>query len=549
MGKKLLALAISGALLSACGSDDNNSSKNDNKDGAQSAPAAPVTAKATGAITKIGQYQSGIYDDGGAEIVSFDASTDKLFVVNSGDATIDVLDLKDPANPQKLTTIDVKAASVNGFTAGGANSVAVKNGKLAVAVENDNKQGNGQVYFYNSDSMAFIGAAATGALPDMVTFTPNGEYVLSANEGEPNDAYDNDPEGSVSIIKVSDMTVRTAGFSEFNQDKQSLIEKGVRIGGPAGTSVAQDLEPEYITVDRDNKTAYVALQENNAIAVVNIADAEVTSVLPLGYKDHSKAGNGLDANKNDKAANIELLPIWGMYQPDSIASFMANDGKTYIVTANEGDGRDYDGFKDEADLKDLNLDAAAFSSAMRTKLGDKDGLGDLTVANNIGDSDNDGDFDKVYAYGARSFSIWNSNIQLVFDSGDQFEQKVKEVAPDNFNASNDKNKIDNRSDNKGPEPEGLALATLGDQTFAYIGLERQGGIMVYNITDPALPEFVQYFSDRNFAVEADENNAAAAGDLAPEGMLFISAGDSPSGKPLLVVGNEVSGTTSVYEIR
>ena len=174
MGKKLLALAISGALLSACGSDDNNSSKNDNKDGAQGAPAAPVTAKATGAITKIGQYQSGIYDDGGAEIVSFDASTDKLFVVNSGDATIDVLDLKDPANPQKLTTIDVKAASVNGFTAGGANSVAVKNGKLAVAVENDNKQGNGQVYFYNSDSLAFIGAAATGALPDMVTFTPNG---------------------------------------------------------------------------------------------------------------------------------------------------------------------------------------------------------------------------------------------------------------------------------------------------------------------------------------------------------------------------------------
>lgn len=547
MMKQLLAVAISGALLTACGSDDNNNSQNHNNGGVQGAPAA--AQKATGVIAKIGQYKSGIYDDGGAEIVSFDASTDKLFVVNSGDATIDVLDLKDPANPQKLTTINVKAASVNGFSAGGANSVAVKNGKLAVAVENANKQGNGQVYFYNSESLAFIGAAATGALPDMVTFTPDGKYLLSANEGEPNAAYDNDPEGSVSIIKVSDMSVRTAGFSSFNENKQSLIEQGVRIGGPTGTTVAQDLEPEYITIDRDNQTAYVALQENNAIAVVNIADAEVTSVLPLGYKDHSKAGNGLDANKNDEAANIELLPIFGMYQPDSIASYMANDGKTYIVTANEGDGRDYDGFKDETDLKDLTLDAAAFSSAMRTKLSDKDGLGDLTVANNIGDSDNDGDFDKVYAYGARSFSIWDSNIQQVFDSGDQFEQKVKAVAPDNFNASNDKNKIDNRSDNKGPEPEGLALATLGDQTFAYIGLERQGGIMVYNITDPAAPEFVQYFSDRNFSVEADKNNAAAAGDLAPEGMLFIPAGDSPSGKPLLVVGNEVSGTTSVYEIR
>jgi len=407
----------------------------------------------------------------------------------------------------------------------------------------------------------------------MVAFTPNGEYVLSANEGEPNKTYSNDPEGSVSIIKVSDLSVRTADFSAFNQNIQSLKESGVRIGGPAGTSVAQDLEPEYITISADNNTAYVALQENNALAVVDIADATVTSVLPLGYKDHSTAGKGLDGNKNDKAANIELLPIYGMYQPDSIASFMASDGNTYIVTANEGDGREYisedfadeaactaaggldfdDGeclmYIDESDLKDLTLDGAVFSSNQRSKLGDGDGLGDLTVASDMGDIDNDGEYEEIYAFGARSFSIWNSNAQQVFDSGDQFEQKVAEVAPENFNASNDKNKIDNRSDNKGPEPEGLALATIDNQTFAYIGLERQGGIMVYNITEPASASFVQYLNERDFSIEADENNAAAAGDLAPEGMITISAADSPNGKPLLVVGNEVSGTTTIYEIR
>ena len=568
LNKKLLALAISGVLLTACGSDDNDDDDLPPQDvvtlpGDEVTEPAPVTppapttppaAQASGEITQIGRYSSGIYDDGGAEIVAFDASSDKLFVVNSGTASIDVLDLKDPANPQKLTTIDVTAASVSGFNAGGANSIAISNGKLAVAVENDDKQANGQVYFYNTDSLTFEGAAATGALPDMVAFTPNGEYVLSANEGEPNDDYDNDPEGSVSIIKVSDMSVRTADFSAFNQNIQSLKDAGVRITGPVGTTVAQDVEPEYITIDRNNSTAYVALQENNALAVVDITNAEITAILPLGYKDHSLGGNGLDADKNDKAANIVTQPFLGMYQPDAIASFMADDGKTYIVTANEGDGRDYDGYVDEVDLKDLPLDEAAFTSNQRALFADGDGLGDLTVTNATGDTDNDGKFEEIYVYVSRSFSIWDENGRQVFDSGDQFEQKVKEVAADNFNASNDKNSIDNRSDNKGPEPEGVALIKLGSKVFAYIGLERQGGIMVYDITDPAQASFVQYSSNRDFTVDPEDIesgslSADAAGDLGPEGMLTISAADSPNGKPLLVVGNEVSGTTTIYEIR
>jgi len=576
MNKRLLALAVSGLLLTACGSD--NDSDNSNTGNPQGSPAAPGTDLASGQLLQIGRYSSGIYDDGGAEITAFDASTDKLFVVNSGDASIDVLDLSDPTNPQKLSTIDVSATSVSGFSAGGANSVAVHGGLLAVAVEHDNKQSNGQVYFYNTDTQAFIAAVEVGALPDMVAFTANGDYLLSANEGEPSNDYKNDPQGSISVIKVSDRSVRTAGFSDFNERIQSLKDEGVRLGGPAGTTVAQDLEPEYITFSGDQILAYVALQENNALAVVDIARAEVTRILPLGYKNHNLANQGLDANKNDKQANIERLPIFGMYQPDAIASYMADDGKTYIVSANEGDGREYisddyateqacldggglefdDGeclfYLDETDLENLPLDEASFSSNQRSRLNDPQGLGGLTVTNTLGDSDNDGKFEKIYAYGARSFSIWDSNGNQVFDSGDQFEQTIKQVAADNFNASNDKNKIDNRSDNKGPEPEGVALAKLGSQVFAYIGLERQGGIMVYNITNPQQPTFVQYTSNRDFSVDPGDIDdgllaADAAGDLGPEGMLVISASDSPNGKPLLVVGNEVSGTTTIYEIR
>jgi len=540
MKKAALAVAMTSA-LAACGSDDDNNSA--------------TVATATGELELLGRYSSGIFDDGGAEIVAFDATTDKLFVVNSGDATVDILDLSDPANPSKLGTLT--AEDQTDFVVGGANSVAVYNGLLAVAVEADTKQDAGRAYFYNTETMTFVAAVEVGALPDMITFTHDGANVLVANEGEPNDEYTVDPEGSVSIIAITDgvpaTAATTAGFTSFNDSEATLKADGVRIFGPDAT-VAQDMEPEYITVSADNSTAYVALQENNALAIVDIASSTVSSIVALGYKDHSVEGNGLDANKEDKAANIELQPLMGMYMPDTITSYTV-DGETYIVTANEGDSRDYSGFSEESDLADLTLDTTAFTADQIATLQDSDaGLGGLTVSAVDGDTDGDGDTDVIYSYGGRSFAIWNAAGELVFDSGDQIEQIVAETNPDYFNVSNTNNKIDNRSDNKGPEPEGLAVGKVGNDTFAFVGLERQGGIMVFNISNPQAPEFLSYQLDRDFTVdiaEIEDGNLAAdaAGDLAPEGMTFVSAEDSPNGKALLIVGNEVSGTTTVYEFK
>lgn len=595
--KSALMIAMTAA-LAACGGDDGDDGKDgvDGTDGTAGAPGAPGSDGTNGSdgidsisgkLVQVGRYESGIFDDGGAEIVAFDSTTDKLFVVNSGVSMIDVLDLTDPANPTKLSTIDVTAASVTGFTAGGANSVATNNGVLAVAVENDDKQANGQVYFYNTDTLAFEAAVEAGALPDMVTFTHDGAKVLAANEGEPNDMYTVDPEGSVTIIDVATKTATTADFTGFNALEQDLLDVGVRIFGydfvnDVASTVAQDLEPEYITVSDDNTKAFVALQENNALAVVDIATSDVTEIIALGYKDHSIQGNGIDGVRDDELAIIETVPVFGMYQPDSIASYSFN-GNTYVVTANEGDAREYltknevadeaaceaaggidfdedDGdllcfyFVEEERVRKLDLNTDNFTDAELAKLGDKDGLGDLTVTLVNGYNEGNDNYDEVYSYGARSFSIWNENGDLVFDSGDQFEQIVADATPFYFNVSNDNANIDNRSDNKGPEPEGLTIGTVNGQTYAYIGLERQGGIMAYNISNPFAPQFVQYISNRDFSVDMDEVEAGnlpagAAGDLAPEGMTFISAEDSPNGKPLVVVGNEVSGTTTVYEVK
>ena len=413
------------------------------------------------------------------------------------------------------------------------------------------KQDPGKIVFFDTHGN-YLNQVDAGALPDMITFTPDGTKVLSANEGEPNDDYDIDPEGSVTIVDLSlgveNASAVTVGFDAFNGYKETLTASGVRIFGP-GATVAQDLEPEYIAVSADSSTAWITCQENNAVAVLDIAGKRFTNIEPLTYKDHSIAGNGLDASNKDDAINIKTYDkLYGMIQPDSVAAFQV-DGDTYLITANEGDSRDYDGFSEESRIKDVTLDESAFPKAAETLLQENENLGRLNITTTMGDTDNDGDYDVLYCYGGRSFSIFKvngDNLEQVFDSGDQFEQITAALLPGQFNCTNDDNdSFDSRSDDKGPEPEGVTLGTINGRIYAFIGLERIGGVMVYDVTDPRAPVFVQYINNRDFSGVGEDGTA---GDLAPEGLVFIPALDSPSGKDLLGVANEVSGTTTLYTI-
>jgi hypothetical protein len=512
--------------------------------GAIASPAAALR------LTPLSTYESGIFDEGAAEIATFAPGVNRLYVTNADANTIDILTLSAEGALSLYSTIDIGAIAAEfGLDLGGINSVAYNHregGYIAAAVAANTQQDPGSVVFFDLDGM-YRTAVTVGALPDMVTFTPDGSKLLVANEGEPNDAYTVDPEGSVSIIDLSpglaglsNSHVTVANFNAFDAQKSELIAAGVRIFGP-GASVSQDLEPEYIAVSGDGKTAFVSLQENNAFGILDLETGTFTDVVPLGYKDHSLAGNGLDASNRDGLINIQTHPVLGMYQPDAIATYEVN-GQTYIVSANEGDARDYDGFSEENRVKDLTLDPTAFPDR-ETLQGDAN-LGRLNLTNTLGDTDGDGDYDQLFSYGARSFSIWDAEGNLVWDSGDQFEQRLAELLPEDFNANNDENgSFDSRSDDKGPEPEGVTVGRVGDRIYAFIGLERVGGIMMYDITDPTQPQFVNYVNNRNFSGDAE---AGTAGDLGPEGLLFIPRLQSPTGKDLLVVTNEVSGTTTVY---
>ncbi len=510
----------------------------------QSGEALESRSMLTITLAPVGTYATGIPNASAAEIVTHDPKSQQLFVVSAAQDAVNYLDVRDPSHPTLVRSVDLSSY-------GSPNSVAFYRGVLAVAVEDSTDKTNpGKVVFLDTRGQV-LNAVTVGALPDMLTFTPNGKYVVVANEGEPNDLYTRDPEGSVSIIPVHktgldkihrlrDSDVVHARFTQFNSQAAALKAAGVRIYGP-GSTVAQDLEPEFIAISDDSKTAFVTLQENNAYATVDIKSGIVTEIKPFGYKDHRLAANALDASDRDNAINITNWPVYGMYQPDAIASYKVK-GKTYLVTANEGDARAYSGFNEETRVGNLTLDPTAFPNAASLK--ENANLGRLRVTSALGDKDNDGDYDALYAYGGRSFSIWTEDGKLVFDSGSALERITAAALPDFFNASNTISGKDDRSDDKGPEPEDVELGEIDGRTYAFIGLERIGGVIVYDITVPTAPTFIQYVNNRDFTA----TTIAGAKDLAPEGLKFVSAKDSPTGKPLLVTANEVSGTTTIFEI-
>lgn len=530
------------------------------------------SARAAG-LTFLGRYDSGSGETG-AEIVTFDRVTKTMLVTNDVTNTIDVVSIAQPSRPTRVGRISLApfGISVQSVAAHDGRGVAVMAGARGMGKSDPSVLDAGAAVFFDIATRRVVGSVRTGALPDGVAWSEDGSTVVIANEGEPrcvtrrdrlpttDPALATNPPGSVTIVKVRslsprnfDVSVRQAGFRSFNDQMEELRAAGVRVGVWPGATVAQDLEPEYPTIAGDR--AYVTLQENNAVATVDLVRGRVVSIAPLGLKDHSLADNAFDPSDRDGSPSTFTQvqeQVFGMYMPDAIDT-MAVGRRTYLFTANEGDGREYfanlenvdeiEGveqdlcYSDEERFGDLDLDASVFGDSA---LQDNDRLGRLTVTTEFPSLSGDDGYTKVAAYGGRSMSVWSSTGRLVWDSGSFFEQMVFDADPDNWPSSADNAPwttaaYDTRSDNKGPEPEGLVLGTHRGRTFAFVGLERAGGVVVFDVTDPRSPEFQQWFR--------------VDGDVSPEGLTFVPAADAPGGRPLVLVAHEISGTTSVLRLQ
>ena len=491
-------------------------------------------------ISHLGTYATGSYNTSAAEVVSFDPVSDRIFFVN---AQLNQVVALNASNPASLTL----AFTINMATYGAlANSLCVVPGGIAVAAEASPKTDPGKVVFFDANG-TLLSQVTVGAQPDHVTVTPNGQKVLVANEGEPNDTYTVDPQGTISVIDISGGLASVTGANVTTIDFTAytpMMLPGVRIFGP-GATVAQDMEPEYITVSDDSQKAFVACQENNAVVRIDLATNTIEQITGLGLKDHSLPGNGLDASDSPAGINIANWPVKGIYMPDAIDAFTIG-GQTYVAYANEGDAREWGTFVEPRRIGNAAyvLDPVVFPNAATLK--QNANLGRLNATIYSGNLDADPEFEEIHVFGSRSFTIRDANGAIVWDSGDQFEQITSAAYPTNFNSTNSaNNSFDNRSDDKGPEPEAVVVADVYGSTYAFIGLERIGGIMVYDVSVPTAPVFIQYLNNRNFAGDAA---AGTALDLGPEDIKFVSAADSPDGMPFLIVGNEISGTVSTFRI-
>ena len=511
--KKIYWLAVGIIVLGSCKKTDiaDSASAESNRNTA----ATSAERQESTSFTEIGMIDIG--NTGAAEISAYDPITKKLFVVNNStnDNKIDVINLANPASPVYLSSISVTPYG------GLVNSVYVSNGKVAAAIEALDKTNPGKVVVFKTTNHSEIAVRTVGSLPDMITFSPDGKLILTANEGEPNQAYTIDPMGTVSIIEVdNNYAVTTLNFSGFASQAAALKLKGLRIYGP-NASFAQDIEPEYVAVASNSKTAWVTLQENNAIGKIDLETKTITEIFPLGFKNFNTDENAIDPSDNDGGVFFNKWPVKGIYTPDAIAVIPSN-GAPFLFTANEGDAREYTAYVEarRVNAASVILDPVAFpNAAVDFKPNTK--LGRLNITPTLGDTDGDGDFDELYAPGARSFSIWNGNTgALVFDSKNELDKKA-------FDAGR---YADSRSDDKGTEPEGIAIGRVGNKNMLFVGMERADAVAVYDITNPIKPVFLKILNC----------------GVGPEGVLFVDADKSPNGKSMLIVSSEVDGVIKIF---
>lgn len=469
-------------------------------------------------------------DGGVAEIVKYNKYNQTMYLVSGKTQSVHIVNLNN-VNSNSNTTLEatktVTLESIGINDAGDITSVDVSpDGKeIAIAIQHKDYDKNGYIARFDANGQ-LISIHEAGIQPDMITYSPDGSLILTANEGEPRQGYEAgtvDPKGSITALDTNTNQSYDIDFTAFDsaESRAALVADNVIIKKDTAPSV--DFEPEYITISNDSLTAYVTLQEANSIATIDLTTKQVTRVDSLGFKDYSSGDNKVDLYKKDDAINITNTDEFlGIYMPDGISSYEV-DGKTYLLTANEGDSREWGDYINEVEEKYGESE----SKIVTLNTDDYDGFDDLS---------------KKYLFGGRSFSIIDaSTMTMVSDSNGEFEEITAKLLPEYFNCSNDDISFEDRSGKKGPEPEDIKTMIIDGKVMAFIGLERIGGVMMYDVSDPTNPTYVDYLNLRDFSDDI-------SGSVSPEGLCTVSAKDSPTNKPMLIIANEVSGDVNVVEV-
>lgn len=406
-------------------------------------------------------------------------------------------------------------------------------------------------FLYIMDNAASVSADDTRAdkIGDM-TAIPGGGFLAVERD---DDALPEDPAATIAkkvyafnLTGATDITALDTLYSGKSLDQMTTSELSAVGVKPVSKVLHVDLVAAgYANLEKVEGLTWV---DATTLAVVNDNDFRVAGIVidqatgtftlaPTYQPEPVVLGlitkTGIDASDRDNVINIRNWPVFGMYQPDAIVTFKSGRSE-YLITANEGDARAYTGFAEEVRAKaQVSLYPSLPEVASDAQ------LGRLTITS----APPGGDLSKPYVFGTRSFSIWDAKTGAqIWDSGADFERHTADAFPLYFNSSNDATSFDNRSDNKGPEPEGVAVGQVGSRTYAFVGLERMGGVMVYDVSDLSQPRFETYLSTRDFT------GATLGPDSGPEVVKFVSKHESPTHAPMLVVAHELTGTVTMWAL-
>ncbi|MCL2560163.1 MAG: choice-of-anchor I family protein [Turicibacter sp.] len=534
----------------------------------------------------LGSYDNGYrsVDGGVAEIIVFNPINRMMYVVNEQELSIDMVYLGHLQSGEMHTfsltnRINIGLmGNLHGFEVADVTSVTVipRLGAIAASIQSYHWMDQGTIVFMDFDGN-YVTHVSAGVQPDMITTSPDGLFVMTAAEAEPRLAFtdgntfgtqfgpgahninhlypdnsawnfDYDPVGGVTVVDLrginhvselatlSEAQVNHVGFEDWDTPARMDELRANEVIWKAGNLPSRDFEPEYIVFSADGQTAFVALQENNAIAHFDMASQSFTRIEGIGFIDHSLPGNEI----NLSMAHINItneVNVFGMPQPDGIAAIEIN-GVQYILTANEGDAREWDFY---APGLSGAANRARYHNFRRSVVNGSPAVENIVNEMHYVLNERTADW---FLFGSRSFSIIRANDnEMVFDSGSDFERIVAETFPTIFNAHHRDNVFGVRSSRKGPEPESVVAMGIDGRYFAFISLERAGGLMMYEISDTSNPIFIDYLNIRDPQI-----NGVDAGDLGAEGLYAITAANSPTGTPLVLVANEVSGAVTVMEV-
>lgn len=489
-------------------------------------------------FAKVHTYQAGSYNSGATKYISFDHTVQQLYSINQGALGFDIIDYSDVFKPNVKQTVDVSSFMNH------IRSIETSGGDVFVAGDGSSPQLPGKLLIYNSNGV-YRKQLSLGVTPDRMKFSPDDITLIIANEGIPDSAYSTDPPGTINVINTSagvnfitQADVKTVDFTLLDTVAYDSL---IHVYDNAGQSPSQDLEPEAIAITSNGQKAIIAIQENNALAVIDIQTASLDEVLGMGYRDYNL--EGLDASDLSKNINIDTHQrLYGIHQPSDIEAFN-HMGAEYVLTANQGAPREYAGYDETVRVKNQPVDPSKFSNL--SSLLEDTILGRLRVTSAFGDHNGDFLHDSLLAFGSRSISIWDSTGTEVWNSGDYIPQVIALLHAANFSSSAvDNSSYKTRSDDMGIEPSTIAVGEIDGKRYAFVGLYQMGGIFIYDITDPLNPVFELYELNRDFSFPASD---PMAGDLGPTDLEFVPATKTNLGIALLFVANEVSGSISVYQ--